>query len=46
VLVVGSSTSPFSRFLLGSHASKIVRSSPVPVLVVPRSHHEPVAVPQ
>lgn len=37
VLVVGASTSPFSRFLLGSHASKIVRSSPVPVLVVPRN---------
>jgi nucleotide-binding universal stress UspA family protein len=37
VLVVGSSASPFNRFLLGSHASKIVRSAPVPVLLVPRS---------
>ena len=37
VLVVGASASPFSRFLLGSHASKIVRSSSVPVLLVPRS---------
>ena len=36
VLVVGSSASPFDRFLLGSHASKIVRSAPVPVLLVPR----------
>lgn len=37
LLVIGASTSTVSRFFLGSHASKIVRSSPVPVLVVARS---------
>jgi nucleotide-binding universal stress UspA family protein len=37
VLAIGASSSPVSRFFLGSHASKIVRSAPVPVLVVPRS---------
>ena len=31
LLVVGSSSSAVSHFLLGSHASKIVRNSPVPV---------------
>ena len=31
LLVVGSSGSTMSNFLLGSHASKIVRNSPVPV---------------
>ncbi len=31
LLVVGSSSSAMSSFLLGSHASKIVRNSPVPV---------------
>lgn len=36
VLVVGTSSGPFSRFFLGSHASKIVRNSPVPVILVPR----------
>jgi nucleotide-binding universal stress UspA family protein len=37
VLVVGSSADgPVSRVFLGSRSSKIVRSSPVPVLVVPR----------
>lgn len=37
VLVVGSSSlGPFSRISLGSHAVKIVRHSPVPVVVVPR----------
>lgn len=36
VLVIGSSRSAVSQFFLGSHATKIVRSSPVPVLVVPR----------
>ncbi|MFL6064341.1 MAG: universal stress protein [Friedmanniella sp.] len=37
VLVVGSSSSAISSFLLGSHASKIVRNSPVPVYLMPRS---------
>jgi nucleotide-binding universal stress UspA family protein len=37
LLVIGASTSAVSRFLLGSHASKIVRSSPAPVLVLARS---------
>ena len=36
VLAVGASSSPISRFFLGSHASKILRSSPVPVTLVPR----------
>jgi nucleotide-binding universal stress UspA family protein len=37
VLVVGSSSmGPIARVFLGSHASKIVRNSPVPVVVVPR----------
>ncbi|MGN7797810.1 universal stress protein [Leifsonia sp. 22587] len=36
VLVVGSSTlGPIARVFLGSHATKIVRHSPVPVVVVP-----------
>ena len=37
VLVIGASSSPVSRFLLGSHASKIVRNAPVPVTLVPRN---------
>ncbi|CCH79679.1 conserved hypothetical protein [Nostocoides japonicum T1-X7] len=38
LLVVGSSTvAPAARLFLGSGASKIVRSSPVPVLLVPRA---------
>lgn len=38
VLVVGSgSAGPFSRVFLGSRAAKIIRSSPVPVVVVPRA---------
>ena len=37
VLTVGASSSAISSFLLGSHASKIVRNSPVPVYLVPRS---------
>ncbi len=38
VLVVGSSsTGPIARVFLGSRASKIVRNSPVPVVVVPRA---------
>ena len=37
VLVVGSSRlGPVSRLFLGSNSTKIVRSSPVPVLVIPR----------
>jgi nucleotide-binding universal stress UspA family protein len=37
VLVVGSSRlGPVARLFLGSNSSKIVRSSPVPVLVIPR----------
>lgn len=36
LLAVGANSSPVSRFFLGSHASKIVRSSPVPVSLVPR----------
>ncbi len=38
LLVVGTSTGPLSRLYLGSHAAKIVRSSPVPVLLMPRGH--------
>jgi nucleotide-binding universal stress UspA family protein len=38
VLAIGASSSPVSRFFLGSHASKIVRSAPVPVTLVPRRH--------
>jgi nucleotide-binding universal stress UspA family protein len=38
VLVVGSSRlGPIARVFLGSNSTKIVRSSPVPVLVIPRS---------
>lgn len=37
LLAIGASTSAVSRFFLGSHASKIVRSSPVPVLIVGRA---------
>ena len=36
LLVIGGSTSSVSRFFLGSHASKIVRRSPAPVLVLAR----------
>jgi nucleotide-binding universal stress UspA family protein len=37
VLVVGSSRlGPVARLFLGSNSAKIVRSSPVPVLVIPR----------
>ena len=36
VLAVGASSSPVSRFFLGSHASKILRHAPVPVTLVPR----------
>jgi nucleotide-binding universal stress UspA family protein len=41
VLAVGTSTSAISRFFLGSHASKIVRNSPVPVFLWPRSVPSP-----
>ena len=37
ILVVGTSSSPIGRLFLGSHAVKIVRNSPVPVMLVPRS---------
>src|SRR3954471_4386613 len=37
VLAVGTSSSAISRFFLGSHASKIVRNSPVPVYLCPRA---------
>ena len=37
VLAVGTSSSAVSRFFLGSHASKIVRNSPVPVFLMPRT---------
>lgn len=36
VVAVGASSSAISRFFLGSHASKIVRSAPVPVFLMPR----------
>jgi nucleotide-binding universal stress UspA family protein len=38
LLVVGTSAGPLSRLYLGSHAAKIVRNSPVPVLLLPRRH--------
>jgi nucleotide-binding universal stress UspA family protein len=41
LLVVGTSTGPFSRFFLGSHAAKIVRNSPVPVMLLPRAPERP-----
>jgi len=38
VLVVGSSSiGPVARVFLGSRASKIMRHSPLPVVVVPRA---------
>jgi len=38
ILVVGSSdAAPIARVFLGSHAAKIIRHSPVPVLVIPRA---------
>ncbi|GAA3641943.1 universal stress protein [Microlunatus ginsengisoli] len=36
LLVVGTSSGPFSRFYVGSHAAKIIRNSPVPVVLMPR----------
>jgi nucleotide-binding universal stress UspA family protein len=41
VLAVGTSSSAVSRFFLGSHASKIVRNSPVPVYLWPRAVPRP-----
>jgi nucleotide-binding universal stress UspA family protein len=41
VLAVGTSSSAVSRFFLGSHASKIVRNSPVPVFLWPRAVPRP-----
>jgi nucleotide-binding universal stress UspA family protein len=42
VLVVGSSSlGPLARVFLGSHATKVVRHSPVPVVVVPRRALDP-----
>jgi nucleotide-binding universal stress UspA family protein len=44
VLVVGSSElGPVAQVFLGSRASKIVRHSPVPVVVVPRARAEELA---
>lgn len=44
VLVIGSSRrGPASRVFLGSRAAKIVRNSPVPVVVVPREQVEELA---
>ena len=36
VLVIGSTHSAISRVFLGSHAAKIVRNAPVPVVLLPR----------
>jgi len=44
VLVIGSSSlSPIARVFLGTHAAKVVRSSPVPIVVVPRAAAEQLA---
>lgn len=44
VLVVGSSSlGPLARVFIGSHAAKVVRHSPVPVVVVPRGRAEVLA---
>ncbi|MGC3953160.1 MAG: universal stress protein [Propionicimonas sp.] len=44
VLVVGSSgLAPMARVFLGSHAAKVVRNAPVPVIVVPRRAAEELA---
>jgi nucleotide-binding universal stress UspA family protein len=37
LLIVGTSSGPMSRIFLGSHANKIVRNSPVPVMLLPRN---------
>jgi nucleotide-binding universal stress UspA family protein len=44
ILVIGTSSSPIGRLFLGSHAAKIVRNSPVPVMLVPRSALDRAAV--
>jgi nucleotide-binding universal stress UspA family protein len=41
VLAVGATSSAVSRFFLGSHAPKIVRSAPVPVTLVPGAAPSP-----
>lgn len=42
VLMLGSSTvGPLARVFLGSRAAKLIRHSPVPVVVVPRGYHPP-----
>lgn len=42
LLVIGSSTiGPIARVFLGSRATKLIRHSPVPVIVVPRGHELP-----
>lgn len=44
VLVVGSSSlGPIARVFVGSHAAKVVRHSPVPVVIVPRGRTEVLA---
>ena len=44
VLVVGSSSlGPLARVFVGSHAAKVVRHAPVPVVVVPRGRAEVLA---
>ena len=44
VLTVGSgSAGPFARVFLGSRAAKIIRDSPVPVVVVPRGQADVLA---
>ena len=41
LLLLGSSTSgPLARVFLGSRAAKLIRHSPVPVIVIPRGHPE------
>lgn len=42
LLAIGTSSSAVSRFFLGSHAAKIVRNAPVPVVLVPRALTTPV----
>jgi nucleotide-binding universal stress UspA family protein len=41
ILVIGTSSSPIGRLFLGSHAAKIVKNSPVPVMLVPRASSSP-----
>jgi nucleotide-binding universal stress UspA family protein len=41
ILVIGTSSSPIGRLFLGSHAAKIVKNSPVPVMLVPRAVSSP-----